>query len=355
MPELREVTIVRPDDMHLHFRQGDRMTTVVPFTARQFGRAIVMPNTVPYIRTVDEAARYRDQIMDAVPNGVEFTPLMTLYLQTTMSPDIVREAKRSGFIHGIKMYPAGATTNSEGGVVRVQDVEEQLRVMEEVDMPLLIHGESANANDDVFRREAIFYGDSFAWLTATFPKLRISCEHITTKIAVEMIEQAPSDIRLGATMTPQHLLENRNYLLGGHLRPHAFCKPILKAEEDRQTLLAAATSGNPRFFLGTDSAPHPQRGETGKAKECDCGCAGCFSAHAAIELYAEAFDSVGKLDQLNNFASCFGAEFYELPRNKGNIRLINETWSADPSCDFGEDQVVPFRQEVPLQWRALAE
>jgi dihydroorotase len=312
-----------------------------------------MPNTVPYIRTVDEAARYLDQIMMAVPSGVNFTPLMTLYLQTTMSPDTIREAKRSGFIHGIKMYPAGATTNSEGGVVRVQDVEEQLRVMEEVDIPLLIHGESADPKDDVFRREAIFYGESFAWLTATFPKLRISCEHITTKTAVEMIERAPNYLRLGATITPQHLLENRNYLLGSHLRPHAFCKPILKAEEDRLALLEVATTGNPRFFLGTDSAPHPQHGETGKAKECDCGCAGCFSAHAAIELYAEAFDGVGSIDRLDDFASRFGAEFYELPRNEGSVRLVNEIWLAEPSYDFGENRVVPFRQEVPLKWRAL--
>jgi len=348
----RRVTIGRPDDMHVHFRQGACMTVVVPFTARQFGRAIVMPNTVPYIRTVDEAAQYRDQIMTAVPSGVDFTPLMVLYLQTTMSPDTIREAKWSGFIHGIKMYPAGATTNSEGGVVRVQDVEEQLRVMEEVDMPLLIHGESADPTDDVFRRETIFYGESFAWLTTTFPKLRISCEHITTKTAVEMIERAPRHLRLGATMTPQHLMENRNYLLGSGLRPHAFCKPILKAEEDRQALLVAATSGNPRFFLGTDSAPHPQHGDAGKAKECDCGCAGCFSAHAAVELYTEAFDKVDALDRLDGFASRFGAEFYELSRNEGTAELVKETWSAESSYGFDDDnQVVPFRQEVPVRWR----
>ncbi len=353
MTKRREVIIDRPDDMHLHFRQGGRMTAVVPFTARQFGRAIVMPNTDPYIRTVDEASRDRDQIIAEIPSGVNFTPLMTLYLQTTMSPDTIRDARRSGFVHGIKMYPAGATTNSEGGVVRVQDVEEQLRVMQEVDMPLLIHGESANPNDDVFSRESIFYSEAFSWLTATFPRLRISCEHITTKIAVEMIERAPSHLRLGSTMTPQHLLVNRNYMLGGHLRPHAFCKPILKEEDDRRALLAAATSGNPRFFLGTDSAPHPQHGNSGKAKECDCGCAGCFTAHAAIELYAEALDSVGSLDRLNDFASRFGAGFYELPRNEGNTRLVNETWSAEPSYDFGDNQVVPFRQEVPLKWRAL--
>jgi dihydroorotase len=353
MTERREVTIIRPDDMHVHFRQDGRMTAVVPLTARQFGRAIVMPNTVPYIRTVDEAARYRDKVIASVPSGVTFTPLMTLYLQTTMNPSTIREAKLSGFIHGIKMYPAGATTNSEGGVVRMQDVREQLHVMEEVDMPLLIHGESADPMDDVFRRETIFYGESFAWLTATFPKLRISCEHITTRTAAEMIERASNHLRLGATMTPQHLLENRNYLLGGTLRPHAFCKPILKAEEDRQALVAAATSGNPRFFLGTDSAPHPQRGDRGKAKECDCGCAGCFSAHAAIELYAEAFDGVGAMDRFNDFASRFGAEFYELPRNSGAVKIIKETWSAEPSYGLDDNQVVPFRQEVPLEWRAL--
>lgn len=349
----RAITITRPDDMHLHVRQGNRIP-VVRHTAKQFGRAIIMPNTQPYITAVDQAARYRDEILAALPIDSDFEPLMTLYLQTTMSPDTIRAAKRSGFIHGIKMYPAGATTNSEGGVVRIQDVEEQLRVMEKVDIPLLIHGESADPNDDVFEREPIFYGEAFAWLTATFPNLRISCEHITTRIAVEMIERAPSHLWLGATMTPQHLLANRNYLLGGHLRPHAFCKPILKAEEDRQALLAAATSGNPRFFLGTDSAPHPQHGEAGKAKECDCGCAGCFSAHAAIELYAEAFDGVGALDRLDDFASCFGAEFYDLPHNEGSTELVNETWSAEPSYDLDDSQVVPFRQEIPLKWRALA-
>lgn len=352
----RTLTITRPDDMHVHFRQGERVRTVVPFTARQFGRAIVMPNTMPYIRTVDDAIQYRDQIIAAVPSGVMFTPLMTLYLQTTMSPDAIKEAKKCGFIHGIKMYPHGATTNSEGGVVRVQDVEEQLKTMEEVDMPLLIHGESANPTDDVFHREDFFYKEAFPWLIQNFPKLRISCEHITTQTAVEMIEQAPSHLRLGATITPQHILENRNYLLGGSLRPHAFCKPILKTEGDRRALLQAATSGNPRFFLGTDSAPHPKRGATGKAKEVDCGCAGCFSAHAAIELYAEAFDKVGAIERLGDFASRFGAEFYELLQNEGTTTLINEEWDPQQSYDFGYvEVVVPFRQEVPLQWRLSAD
>jgi len=349
----RSVTIRRPDDMHLHVRQGDRIP-VVRHTAKQFGRAIIMPNPDPYITLVRQAAQYHDEILESLPTDSGFDPLMTLYIQTTMSPDTIRAAKRSGLIHGIKMYPFGVTTNSEGGVVRVQDIEEQLRVMEEVDIPFLIHGESADPNDDVFEREPIFYGEAFSWITLTFPKLRVSCEHITTKRVVEMIERAPKHLRLGATMTPQHLLENRNYLLGGHLRPHAFCKPILKTEEDRQALLAAATSGNPRFFLGTDSAPHPQHGAAKKAKECDCGCAGCFSAHAAIEFYAEAFDSVGKLDRLDEFASRFGAEFYELPRNEGALKLVEEKWLAEQSYDFGDGKVVPFRQEVPLKWRALA-
>lgn len=348
----RPINIGRPDDMHLHVRQGDRIM-VVRYTDRQFGRGIIMPNTKPYVTTVSQAHQYRDEIIAALPNNSNFQPLMTLYLQTTMSPDTIRKAKRSGFVHGIKMYPAGATTNSEGGVVHVQDVEEQLRVMEEVDMPLLIHGESADPKDDVFRRESIFYGESFAWLTATFPKLRISCEHITTKIAVEMIERAPKHLRLGATMTPQHLLENRNYLLGGHLRPHAFCKPILKQEKDRKALLAAATSDNPRFFLGTDSAPHQQYGPSGMAKECDCGCAGCFTAHAGLELYAEAFDSVYKLDRLDGFASRFGADFYGLPRNSGTVTLVEKDWFAEPFYDFGSDRVVPFRQEKPLKWRMV--
>ena len=349
-----ELTIRRPDDMHVHFRQGSRLKAVVPMTARQFGRAIVMPNTTPYIRTVDEAAVYRDEILAAVPSGVHFTPLMTLYLQTTTSPNTIRAAKKSGFIYGFKMYPHGATTNSDGGVVQVQDIEEQLEAMEEVDMPLLIHGESADPEDDVFERESLFYSGAFPWLIRHFPRLRICCEHITTKAAVRMIERADSHLQLGATITPQHLLENRNYLLGNGLRPHAYCKPILKEEADRIALVAAATSGNPRFFLGTDSAPHPQHGSAGKAKECDCGCAGCFTAHAALELYAEAFDSVGALERLEDFASRYGAYFYDLPQSEDTIRLVRESWSAPPSFDFGDDQVVPFRQEAPLTWRTLA-
>lgn len=218
-------------------------------------------------------------------------------------------------------------------------------------MPLLIHGETADKKHDEFDRESLFYKEMFPWIISSFPRLRVVCEHITTQTAAEMVERAPEHLRLGATITPHHLLENRNYLLGNGLRPHAYCKPIPKREEDRMALLVAATSGNPRFFLGTDSAPHPRNGEPKKAKECDCGCAGCFTAHAAIELYAEAFDSVGKLDQLEDFGSRFGAEFYELPLNQDRIILKKESWQAESSYVFGDTVVVPFRQEVPLLWR----
>jgi len=350
-----KIIINRPDDMHVHFREGQRMRSVVPHTTRQFGRAIVMPNTKPFILTVDDAAKYKDEILKAVPSGVLFEPLMTLYLQTSTSPETIRLAKKSGFVHGIKMYPHGATTNSHGGVVSVADVEEQLAVMQEVDMPLLIHGESANPHVDVFEREQRFYRDSMSWIISNYPKLRIVCEHITTDVAVEFVRQAPKHIRIGATITPQHMLVNRNYMLGGMLRPHAFCKPILKHEDDQISVLDAAVSGNPRFFLGTDSAPHPQHGVMGQAKEVDCGCAGCFTAHAALELYAEAFDSVGCLDRLNDFASKFGADFYELPQNEGQVTLMRQEWQAKDYYDFGEMQgVVPFRQEEPLKWQMAA-
>lgn len=348
------ITIRRPDDWHLHVRQGDRMRSVVPFTARQFARAIIMPNTKPFILTVDDAARYRDEILAAVPSGVDFTPLMTLYLQTTTSPKTIRAAKKSGFIHGIKMYPQGATTNSEGGVVRIQDVAEQLGVMEEVDMPLLVHGEVADPACDIFEREPAFYREAFEWVTGKFPKLRIVFEHITTEEAVHWISEASRTLRIGATITPQHLLVNRNYLLSGGIKPHAYCLPILKTEFDRKALVYAATSGDPRFFLGTDSAPHPQHGEAGTAKETACGCAGAYNAHAAVERYLEVFDSVGKMDYLQDFASHFGPKFYELPLNNGKVTFIREAWQAPPSYTFGDSTVVPFMQEVPLQWRMAA-
>lgn len=338
---------------HVHFREGKRMESVVPLTARQFGKAIVMPNTSPFILTVDDAKKYREKILAAVPSGVNFTPLITLYLQETTSPKTIQAAKKSGVIFGMKMYPRGQTTNSHGGVVDVRNIVDQLKIMEEVDLPLLIHGESADENIDVFDREKDFYSSAFDWITKTFPKLRISCEHITKASTAQKIERASKHLRLGATITPQHLLVDRNYMLGGNLRPHAFCKPILKRKEDREYLLGCATSGNPRFFLGTDSAPHPQSGEPYKSKENDCGCAGCFTAHAAIELYAEAFDSVSRLQRLEDFASKFGSEFYELKRSRIYTTLKEEKWSAPKNYHFGDNAVVPFRQEEPLKWKML--
>lgn len=348
------ITLTRPDDMHLHVRQGERMQSVVPRTALQFGRAIIMPNTKPYISTVDDAARYRDEILKAVPTGISFEPLMTLYLQTTTSPETIRAAKRAGFIHGMKLYPAGKTTNAEGGVVNIWDVEEQLRVMEEVDMPLLVHGEAAKEGLDPFDREEIFYQTAWVWLLEQFPKLRIVAEHITTDIAAKAVLSAGQHARVGATITPQHLLVNRAYMLDGMLRPHAFCKPILKRKEDQDSLLNVATSGNPRFFLGTDSAPHPKTGDARSAKEVDCGCAGSFTAHAALEMYTEVFELANSLKKLDDFASRFGAEFYELPRNNGSVTLVKEAWQACETYKFGDTEVVPFRQEVPLQWRIIA-
>jgi dihydroorotase len=344
--------------MHVHFRGGERMKSVVPMTARQFGRAIVMPNG-PMIFTTEDAKRYHDEIMVAVPTGVKFTPLMTLYLTPKTSPDEIRKAKRSGIVHSLKVYPGthkggqDATTGSAEGVVDLRDIEEQLHTASEVDMPVALHGETGRPEVDVYARENVFYDEMFSWITKNNPKLRLSFEHITTARVARLIERAAHKYRLGATITPQHLLVNRNYMLGGQLRPHAFCKPILKEETDRLELLRVATSGNPRFFLGTDSAPHAQYGEAGKSKECDCGCAGCFTAHAAIELYAEAFESAGNggLNYLNDFASRFGTDFYELPRNEETIALAKEEWKAKPYYQFGSDNVVPFRQEEPLKWK----
>lgn len=352
---ITSITIRRPDDFHVHFRQDaendTRLSSVVHHTARQFGRAIVMPNTSPFVLTVEDAARYRDQILQAVPRGVNFTPLMTLYLQAATSPETIRDAKKCGFVHGMKLYPAGGTTNSHGGVRKLTDVEEQFAVMQEVGMPLLIHGELADQECDVFERETQFYTDAFPWLTSNFPGLPIVCEHITTATAVEMIERS-SHKRLGATITPQHLLADRNDMLGrGGIRPGYYCMPILKQGSDRRALLSAATSGNPKFFLGTDSAPHPMYGEAGKAKYSACGCAGCFTASCALELYAEAFDSVRQIDRLGDFASRFGAEFYQLPCNEGMVELVRQEWSPAPKHVFGASEVATFRAEKPLQWK----
>lgn len=329
------------------------MRSVVPHTARQFAYATVMPNTSPFILTTDDARRYMDDIFAAGPSDRSFTPLMTLYLTPELSPDEIRKAKESGFVHGIKFYPKGQTTNSHGGVRSLPEVREQLKMMETVDLPLLIHGEVADDTVDVFHREGRFYS-TLQWVIDSFPKLRIVCEHITTQVAVEFVRRQPKHVRIGATITPQHALVNRNYLLGGMLRPHAFCKPILKDEYDRKEVFYAMTSGNPRFFLGTDSAPHAQHGGAGKAKEADCGCAGCFTAHAALELYAEVFDRAGLLERLPDFAGTFGRQFYELDETSKVVTLEQSSWQAESSYQFGNDLVVPFRQEVPLSWKMVA-
>lgn len=352
---MNRLAINDPFDAHVHFREGLRMESVVPITAKQFAYATVMPNTNPFILTTDDAKRYRDQILSALPPGTPFEPLMTLYLTPQLSPEEIRQAKRSGIVHGIKLYPKGATTNSHGGVAKLTDVSEQLATMAEVGMKLLMHGEAADQDIDVFEREAHYYDEAFDWLVGNFPTLQIVCEHITTKRAVTRVERAPEHLRIGATVTCQHLLANRNDMLGrGGIRPHYYCMPILKTVSDQQSLIAAVTSGNPRFFLGTDSAPHAQHGEAGKAKETSCGCAGCFTAHAALELYAEAFEKAGALDRLADFAGRFGREFYELDA-KGTVTALERiSWQAPANFAFGTDHVVPFRQDVTLSWKMVA-
>lgn len=343
---MNQIIIPTPDDMHLHVRQGDRMINAVRYAAMHFGRAIIMPNTMPHTITMAQARTYREEILSAVPEGVAFEPLMTLSLKPETTPGIIREAKACGFIHGVKLY-AGHTTNSAG----FEDVKvfyAALAEMEKQALPLLIHGEAAS-HVDVFDREAVFYENTLPRIKADFPALRIVCEHITTRTACQFVLDAPADVV--ATITPQHLLVNRNYMLGSGLRPDAYCMPILKHEEDRLALLTAATSGNPKFFLGTDSAPHPTYGEPGKAKYSSCGCAGAFTSPVALALYAEAFDRVDAIDRLADFASRFGREFYGLPANQGQVLLQKEEVIAEAQLPFGETFVPLFRAEQPLQWR----
>jgi dihydroorotase len=349
------ITIEDPFDAHVHFREGDRLTSVVPFTARQFSYGTIMPNTKTPIHDHQLATLYWEDIQDAIPEGVNFDPLMTLYLTPNLSPDTIRKAASLDIIHGVKLYPKGGTTNSHGGVRRLPDVEEQLRAMEEVGLKLLMHGETADQNIDVFKREAHYYDEAFEWLITNYPGLQIVCEHITTKRAVERVERAPNHVRVAATITPQHLLVNRNDMLGrGGILPHLYCMPILKTADDQNQLVVAATSGNPRFFLGTDTAPHAV-GD----KECACGCAGVFSAHAALELYAMAFDSIGHglVERLPDFAGRFGREFYELDPKGRKIILQREDWIPPVSYDFGDAQVVPFNpglnDDVPLTWKMM--
>jgi dihydroorotase len=342
------LTLARPDDWHLHLRDGEMLAAVLPHTVRQFGRAIVMPNLKPPVTTVEAARAYRDRILAAVPVGVKFEPLMTLYLTDNTPPDEIGRARESGFVHGVKLYPAGATTNSDFGVTDLSHCAKTLEVMQEVGMPLLVHGEVTDASIDLFDREKVFIDRVMMPLRSDFPGLKVVFEHITTKEAAEYVRDdgAPAGL-LGATITAHHLLYNRNAIFQGGIRPHYYCLPVLKRETHRIALVEAATSGSPRFFLGTDSAPHAKG-----AKEHACGCAGCYTALHALELYAEAFDNVGALDKLEGFASFFGPDFYGLPRSDERVTLTREDWTLPAQIDAGDASVVPLRAGETIGWRA---
>jgi len=337
----------RPDDWHLHLRDGAHLAAVLPFTAAQFGRAIVMPNLKPPVTTVAAAAAYRERILAALPRESRFEPLMTLYLTDSTAPQEIRLAKANSFIAGAKLYPAGATTHSDAGVTAIEKIYDALTAMEECGLVLQVHGEVTNAEVDVFDRERVFIDRILEPMTRRFPRLKIVFEHVTTRAAVEFVNHASSAV--AATITPQHLLHNRNALFQGGIRPHYYCLPVLKREDDRQALVEAATSDNAKFFLGTDSAPHAKH-----TKETACGCAGIFSAHAAIELYAEVFEAAGKLARLEAFASERGPAFYGLPRNVDFIELERTEWRVPASYTFGTDELVPFRAGETLAWRMRA-
>ena len=339
-----QITLTRPDDWHLHLRDGALMASVLPDTARQFARAIVMPNLKPPVTTTDQAAAYRARILAALPAGLAFDPLMTLYLTDNTTPEEIHAAGASGFVHGVKYYPAGATTNSDSGVTAIAKCHAALAAMEAVGMPLLVHGEVTNPNVDVFDREAVFIDTVLVPLLEQFPRLRLVLEHITTRHAVEFVKHAPA--RVAATITAHHLLYNRTHMFAGGIRPHMYCLPVLKREEHRRALVVAATSGDPKFFLGTDSAPHARN-----TKEAACGCAGIYSAHAAIELYAEAFEAADALPKLEAFASFYGADFYGLPRNSDKITLIKNAWQVPAEVAFGDTTLVPLRAGESIAWR----
>ena len=336
--------IRQPDDWHLHLRDGAALRAVLPHTARCFARAIVMPNLKPPVTTTADAVAYRERILAALPAGLRFEPLMTLYLTDRTSPDEVERARDSGIVHGFKLYPSGATTHSEAGVTGIARIERVLERMAACGMVLQVHGEVTPHEVDIFDRETRFIEEILRPLVRRLPALRVVFEHITTTAAVEFVTSAREGV--AATITPQHLLHNRNAMLAGGIRPHFYCLPILKTESDRQALLAAATSGNPRYFLGTDSAPHARN-----TKENACGCAGMFSAHAAIELYAEAFELAGHLERLQGFASEFGADFYRLPRNTQQIELSKDSWTVPAELAFPDDVVVPMRAGETVHWR----
>lgn len=340
------ITLIRPDDWHIHLRDNDQLPGTVTDVARVFARAIVMPNLVPPVRDGRQADEYKARILAARPAGSAFNPLMVLYLTDQTSPQIIREAWQAGQAVAAKLYPAGATTNSQSGVTALENIFPALEAMAEVGMPLLVHGEVTHAEVDIFDREKVFIDQQLVVVVERFPTLKVVFEHITTADAVDFVRSAPG--RVGATITAHHLQYNRNHMLVGGIRPHFFCLPILKRQRHQQALCDAVASGSSKFFLGTDSAPHARH-----AKEAACGCAGCYTAYAAIEMYAETFDNLGILDKLEGFASLHGADFYGMPRNTDHITLVREPWTAPASLSLGDQEVVPLRAGETLQWRVV--
>lgn len=340
---MQELTITRPDDWHVHLRDGESLKTTVPDISRYFGRAIIMPNLVPPVMNADQAEAYYDRIMAECPTP-SFKPLMVLYLTDQTTPEDIVAAKEGGLVYAAKLYPAGATTNSSSGVTNVENIYPVLEAMQKAEMPLLIHGEVTDHDIDIFDREAVFIETILSPLVSAFPSLKIVLEHITTKNAVDFVKSASSNV--AATITVHHLLFNRNHMLVGGIRPHYFCLPILKRNTHQLALIEAATSGSEKFFLGTDSAPHPQH-----AKESACGCAGAYTAHAAIELYAEAFEEAGAIDKLEGFASLHGPKFYDLPVHTDKITLVKKAWKVPATLAFGNDVVVPIRASEEIQWQ----
>jgi dihydroorotase len=338
------LTLTKPDDWHLHVRDGELLRVVVPDSARRFARAIIMPNLQPPITTTDLARQYRERILAAVPGGISFQPLMTLFLNDKTTPSEIVRAKASGFVHGVKWYPAGATTNAEHGVREITHSYAALEAMQEQGLPLLLHAETTDPDIDIFDREEVFLDRQLTPVIRRFPGLRVVVEHLTTRNAVQFVRDTSSQV--GGTITAHHLLLNRNALFTGGLRPHHYCRPVLKREQHRLALIEAATSGHPRFFHGTDSAPHLRRD-----KESACGCAGIYTAHAAIELFAEVFEQADALDRLEQFASFHGADFYGLPRNTERISLVKNPWQVATSLEVNDDSVIPFRAGESVAWR----
>ena len=341
---MKTLTLRRPDDWHLHLRDGEHLSAVLPHTARRFARAIIMPNLSPPITTTEDALAYRERILAALPQGVSFEPLMTLYLTDRTTPEEIEMAKRSGAVYGAKYYPAGATTNSASGVTDIEKTFDALHAMSELGLPLLVHGEVTDPRVDVFDRERVFVEKILARLAKDFPSLKIVLEHVSTKEGIDFVRNARDGV--AATITAHHLLYNRNAIFEGGLRPHRFCLPILKKEAHRAALVEAATGDGGRFFLGTDSAPHAK-----SRKEAACGCAGIYTAHAALELYAEIFDAAGQLERLEDFASIHGAEFYGLPVNTESLTLVRDEWSPPATYAFGGEELVPLRGDEPIAWR----